>query len=252
MKKWILTLCLVLGLVSLSACMEKDYGPVTTETREMLAEQAADVFESYFLTTAENDTIDAAYQEFVDDDNEMMANAMQAWLQLQDELGEYQGIKSYDVSTVEDGYCVLMTAAYEKRDLDVTLISDKKLSAWTRIALEAEYSFGEKMQKALMNTLLGMGTVFVVLIIIICVISLFGVINKIQAGSEKKKAAAPAPAPVAAPSVPAPEAPAAAQEDDLALIAVITAAIAAMENTSPDGLVVRSIRRAGKSNWKHS
>ena len=102
------------------------------------------------------------------------------------------------------------------------------------------------MEKAALNTVLGMGTVFVVLFIIIGVISCFKFINKFQDGQAKKKAAAePAPAP--APATPVEEV---AEEDDLALIAVITAAIAASENTSVDGLVVRSIRRAGTNNWK--
>ena len=37
--------------------------------------------------------------------------------------------------------------------------------------------------------------------------------------------------------------------DDLELIAVITAAIAAQEGTSTDGFVVRSIRRRTSNNW---
>ena len=219
-------------------------------------EQAESVFENYFLTTAEEGTIEETYQEFVDDDNDMMANAMQAWEQLQDELGEYQGIESCEVKTAEDGYTVDMVVSYEKRDLNVNLISDKKLTAWTSIALEADYTMVEKMETALLNTVLGMGTVFVVLIIIIIVISLFGIIGKVQNGkakAEQKEAppAVPEPAPAAvsaAPAVPAAPAP----QDDLALIAVITAAIAASENTPPDGLIVRSIRRVGRSNWKHS
>ena len=40
------------------------------------------------------------------------------------------------------------------------------------------------------------------------------------------------------------------QEDDLEVIAVITAAIAAMEQTSTDGFVVRSIRRVPNRKWK--
>ena len=57
-----------------------------------------------------------------------------------------------------------------------------------------------------------------------------------------EKAAAPAPAPVA-PAAPAPA-------DDLQLIAVITAAIAAAEGTSTDGFVVRSIKRRSNNKWK--
>ena len=40
--------------------------------------------------------------------------------------------------------------------------------------------------------------------------------------------------------------------DDLELVAVITAAIAASENTPADGLVVRSIKRAPASKWKRA
>ena len=60
---------------------------------------------------------------------------------------------------------------------------------------------------------------------------------------------------VAAARLPAPV-PAAAEEedltDDLELVAVITAAIAAYDNTSADGLVVRSIKRANGAKWKRA
>ena len=109
---------------------------------------------------------------------------------------------------------------------------------------------GEMMEKAALNTLLGMGTVFCVLILIMAIISAFGIIPKIQKKAADKKAAkaksteAPATTPVAAPVV------AAVEEnltDDLELVAVIAAAIAASEGAaSTDGFVVRSIRRARK------
>ena len=61
----------------------------------------------------------------------------------------------------------------------------------------------------------------------------------------------PAPVPAVNRAVPAP-APAAEEDltDDLELVAVITAAIAASEDTPADGLVVRSIRRVPGSKWK--
>ena len=50
-------------------------------------------------------------------------------------------------------------------------------------------------------------------------------------------------------AVAAPAAPVVEETDDLELIAVITAAIAAQEGTSTDGFVVRSIRRRSSNNW---
>ena len=66
----------------------------------------------------------------------------------------------------------------------------------------------------------------------------------------KKKNQEPAPVPV--PAAPAPAEPVEEEElaDDGALVAVIAAAIAASENMSTDGFVVRSIRKSKKNNWR--
>ncbi|PWT27882.1 hypothetical protein CPT75_12620 [Butyrivibrio fibrisolvens] len=108
------------------------------------------------------------------------------------------------------------------------------------MALEAteNTSMADKLADAGINTLLGMGTAFAVLILISLIISLFPMIGKIG-----KKQPAPAPAKPAAPEV--------VEEEDLSdddeLVAVIAAAIAAYEGSnasaSGDGFVVRSIRK---------
>ena len=99
-------------------------------------------------------------------------------------------------------------------------------------------TLGQKMQKAGLNTILSMSIVFLVLIFISLLISCFKFIGLIGKGKAEK-------APVAAA---APVAPVASEPenlvDDLELVAVITAAIAAASETeSADGLVVRSIIR---------
>ena len=102
------------------------------------------------------------------------------------------------------------------------------------------------MGKAALNTLIGMGTVFVVLILISLIISCFSFIPKLQEKFSKK--AAPAAAPV-------PAAPVVEEEelaDDTELVAVIAAAIAAYEGTSTDGFQVRSIKRASTRKWKNA
>lgn len=102
------------------------------------------------------------------------------------------------------------------------------------------------MQEAGLNTLMGMAVVFSALIFISLVIRLFGLIPTLQAKRKaKKEEAAKASASVGIDN--AVEQIAANEEnlaDDLELVAVITAAIAAFEGSAPsDGLVVRSIRR---------
>lgn len=105
---------------------------------------------------------------------------------------------------------------------------------------------GEILGNAALNTLMGMGVVFVVLILISLVISAFSLINKAEAKMNKKEVPAK-------PVVNTP-APAVVEEDvtdDTELVAVIAAAIAAYEGTSVEGLVVRSIRKVNsKENWR--
>ncbi len=111
-------------------------------------------------------------------------------------------------------------------------------------------SIGDILTKALLNTVLGMGTVFAVLILISLLISLFAFIPKIQAIFAKNEEKTPVAAPVAkkGPQLPAEE-PEEDEMDELELIAVITAAIAASTGMSEDGFVVRSIRRSRANGW---
>ena len=108
------------------------------------------------------------------------------------------------------------------------------------LAAEGE-SLGETMARAGLNTAMGIGIVFFALAFISIVIALQG---KIFQAIAKKKAA---PKVVEAPKTEVVETEA---EEDLSndeeLVAVIAAAVAASENISPDGFVVRSIRKANR------
>ena len=115
-------------------------------------------------------------------------------------------------------------------------------------------SYGEILVKALTNTLLGMGTVFLVLIFIAFLISLLPKLTGLIESMGKKKNVQTAPAEkAAAPAATAAPAAVEAEEelvDDLELVAVITAAIAASEGVSADGFIVRSIKKSDRNRWK--
>ena len=110
----------------------------------------------------------------------------------------------------------------------------------------------ENLRKAGLNTVLGMGTTFVILIFLSLIISLFKFIPDLQDGFAKKKTAAASPAAQAVDNTISQIIEKEEAADDNELIAVITAAIAAYEGASGsagtvspsgDGFVVRSIRR---------
>lgn len=114
--------------------------------------------------------------------------------------------------------------------------------------LNLNQSVAELMTKAGMDTLMGMGTVFVVLILISLIIWTLGSIPKLQAKlSKKNRKEAKAITTEAVDNTIAQiieKEENAESTDDYELIAVIAAAIAASEGAvSTDGFVVRSIRK---------
>ena len=115
-------------------------------------------------------------------------------------------------------------------------------------------SIEDAMAEAAVNTVIGISVVFLALLFISFVISLFKYINKFEQKLADKKAGKAAPAPQSAPAA-APVVEAAPETDDLELIAVITAAIHAYEeaqgNAVSGDLVVRSIKKRN-SRWQNA
>lgn len=229
-----------------------------TETDEMMQDL-------FTLSDADcNEKVDY-YTEFEDD---TMVSMYQAWANENSSLGDYVGVGEYfvyesdDSGTYAKSYAVEIKYDFSKTDLDVKVIygveeNGETTSEITSISLSGDYTTAQKMGKAGLNTLMGMGTVFVVLILITCIISLFGKVGEAMNKAAKKKAEKKAPkaeAPAAAPAAPAAVVEEEDLTDDLELVAVISAAVAAYEEAnggSSDGLVVRSIRRKNNK-WRNA
>lgn len=177
------------------------------------------------------------------------------------DIGTYDVINNYPaLSGAEmnsDGELVItLVVDGDKHDAEFVVYLDPTMNTsgtydyeLVNVAVNVDYTMGEKMQQAGLNTLLGMGTTFVILILLAFLISLFRYIPKIQAYFSKKnkpeeeEEEAPTPEEIAGTAAPAEENLA----DDGELVAVIAAAIAASEGkTTTDGFVVRSIRKSRK------
>lgn len=174
--------------------------------------------------------------------------ALDAWQSAEKECGEYVSHGDYTYEASKDELQVSTEAEFADRDAHITFVFDEN-QYLDSMTVDAEYTTGEILKKAGLNTVLGMGTVFVVLIFISALISLFRFIPAIEAAFKKKKdapKAAPAVQPEVAPSVEEAE----DVTDDTELVAVIAAAIAASEgSSSTDGFTVRSIRRRPSNKW---
>ena len=246
MKKWFIALGMTICLLGLTACGQKEEVTYMTDSDAVsLATQAYQLV-SQVVAEGQEETY-VAQVELSGEDGQVYVSAFESWSKAKDDIGEVLGIGNIVENTME-----LDVLGYPKEgSVQVELLGSNH-NAVVEIVVEygkikaittnVAYSFGESMGKAGLNTLIGMGTVFTVLILISFIISAFGIINKLQTKAENKSkdsATAKAVDNTIAQIVEKEE-----LSDDLELVAVISAAIASYENTSSDGFVVRSIRKA--------
>ena len=234
MKKFLLVLGMITCLVGLTACGSAESAAPTTITQE----QAAGTVENFMISIADV-VAQGAQAQYESDD--VLSAAIASYESALADLGDYQSMDSCIFTEDEDGVIINAVITGSERKGTVEMIFDEDYNL-TSATTNVTYTFGETMTKAGLNTLMGMGTVFAVLILIALLISCFNFIPKIQAAFSKKDKKAEASVNNAVAQIAQNEA--VQEEDDLELIAVIAAAIAASEGAaSTDGYVVRSIRR---------
>lgn len=255
-KKISLLICALIVALSLAGCgssgnkdLEYDEATLQQEAEMIVGSfsQMAEADFDRFINGSELEVNLTLMQSGLPVDRDAFINMIESWKAAVKECGSYEGHGDYVLEASEKEIVLSTSAQFEKRDADITFIFDEKLNMES-MTVDAKYSIGEILKKAGLNTLLGMGTVFVVLIFISFIISLFKYIPAIEAKFRKKAAPAPVTAYAAPVSEPVVEA-AADAADDLELAAVIAAAIAAAEGTSSDGFVVRSIKRRKTNKW---
>lgn len=213
---------------------------IDEEVRNMLSQNSESIIQS--LTSLEADKL----EEMINGKSAFEASAATAWESAKEDVGRLKTINKTDL-TKEEGKEVYTTSSdvtFENYDAVIEITYDMEAGALTTFKMDVDYPIGKLMADAAGNTVLGIGTVFIMLVFLTGVISLFGVFSKMG-----RKKEVPASAPVA-PVVSAPVEE--ALTDDTELVAVIAAAIAASENTSTDSFVVRSIKKVNKSRWQRA
>ena len=238
-KKISLLLCLIFTVLTMCACggdpTKEDYYGTTYSELENLAVTNVEQLSAYSA-----DELAMVAASITD---ELTLKMVEGWMTTTAGLGEYQGLDELVIAKANKTVTVDQYVNYPGRQIVISFVLNYDYEVEqlviTDVNVDLVYTLGEKIEKAALNTLMGMGTVFGVLILISLIIYCFRFINEFENRSKKKAVeAAPAPAPVA-PQVVEEE----SYEDDLELVAVISAAIAASEGTSTDSFVVRSIHR---------
>lgn len=265
-KKLILTALTLICLIGLTACGAKTPTRLQSVESKMLILQNADLFYN-MVSDPEMASPESREQisNFTDDESVMIG---QTYLQ---KTGLYldgktiaKAVDSYNGSIAdignprraigEDGMPVVnieqkadevivnMPLEGDVHNGSVEMIIDRNFHV-TSITTNVDLTVRESLQKAGINTAIGMGTVFVMLIVISFIISAMSVIPKLMEPSEKKKSEETEKA-VDKTIADIVEREESEETDDTELAAVIAAAVAAFEgSSSSDGFVVRSIRR---------
>lgn len=240
MKKFLLLLGMVTCLIGTAACGKA--GQV--QESQMQIDEASLINYSDQVVNALNEIVTTGMQDQYASDAVISAG-ISSWESAMSDLGAYNGVTDHKVEIGSDEAIVEASVSGADHNAVVTLIINNQGSL-SSITVNVERSMGELMLNAALNTLMGMGTVFIILILISLLIGCFKFIPQIQEKFSKKNKQ-PAAAPVVAAPVEEEE-----ETSDEELIAVIAAAIAASEgSTSTDGFVVRSIRRRSGS-WKNA
>lgn len=263
MKKFIAFLCMLTCILSLAACESNSAGDVSGLDENALRSTVQGI-----ITQLET-TDDAYIESFINRKNEEIStdtetalavkSSYQSWLDNKGKLGAYQPQDTDEIvlSLEEDGVMAVVTSQFEKRPANITVHFDTA-GYIVSFSIAPVYTKGEIMKDAALNTIMGIGTVFAVLIFIAFIISLFKYISKAEKYFADRKYAKETagkdqqPAAEKMPVVLQEAAPVQEEElvDDLELVAVITAALAASMNTSVDQLVVRSIKRKRTNKWQ--
>ena len=240
MKKFTSILAVITCVFALTACGGTEAN--TLSGTPLDASMEASVVSYGEQLVAEIDSIVRQGQSGQYSDDAVFGPALSTYETSLDDIGEIEGYDNEQAVINDDGdYVINIGIDGSSHDADV-VITVSSSGTPSNVSTNVRYSFEELMEQAALNTVLGMGTTFIILIVLACIISAFSLIGRSQEKKNKKAAAlkeAQAPAPAAA--VVQPEAPAA---DDNELIAVIAAAVAASEGKTTDGFVVRSIGEA--------
>jgi len=241
-KGILFALCMVLSMMAFTACSEKKEEAVSQTS--LSAEEITSYNETASqLISQVTAFTDAEIEQYMAMDDAFTTSALTSWTGVKEELGTFKSIISQDVKSENNIITVTSKAEFEKGNATVNVEIDLTQNALTGMDFSMEYPMSVLMKRAALNTMIGLGTVFLVLFFLTFLISLFKYIPGLE-----RKFVGKNPETLPEPEVIIPQEALADKEllNDDELAAVIAAAIAASENTSTDGFVVRSIKKSNR------
>ena len=216
------------GIIKGINTMDSDY---TDELLQMEPSEIEDFFKQYGYSI----------------DGSAFLSGVTGYMDAVEEMGSVESIGEPVMTSDDETIIATFDVKGAKRNAKIIVMMNGR-NRITAITTNCNYTFGENLVKAGLNTVLGMGTTFVILIFLSIIIGLFKYIPELQEKFAKREAA-PSKTEAAVNNTINQIIEKEEAADSGELIAVISAAIAAYEasssgaSASGDGFVVRSIRR---------
>jgi len=136
------------------------------------ADKVDDTVKSTLVTTAEGltDAIvqlkDEEIENYMSSGDDFTTSAMQSWQTSKDELGAKKDSNGETTVTFKDDqYTVTVPLKFEKAEANFVYVFDSQGTP-TSMSVDVQYGMGKTLQRAGLNTLMGIGTVFVMLILL--------------------------------------------------------------------------------------
>ena len=172
----------------------------------------------------------------------VIAEGINSFITTKESVGDLVSIDKIATAYEDGNYVVKLYYSGTLGKAEFAIGISEETNNLVAVSFLPRYSLAEKMEKAALNTILGMGTVFIILIFISFLISLFKYISVFENKLKSKKNTEPV-VNIIENNMTQNTENNESLEDDLELVAVITAAIAEFSNTDASNLIVRSIKR---------
>lgn len=235
-KKIALILSLCLMVLGLTACGEDptkvDYNGYSYD---QLKEQVQSTAQG--LLAMSDDQIEQ-YKSNENEQYKMLTDMVTRWDDATEDVGKYQKLGDFTITKSGKTLTCEQEIVFKERSVILTFVFTYYNMELDDVTVDPVQTLGEKMANAGLNTLMGMGVVFTVLILISLIIYGFKIFPYLEQKKKKNEKAI-----VSATDENVQGILAVTATDDLELVAVIAAAIAASTGTSTDDFVVRSIKR---------
>ena len=176
-----------------------------------------------------------------------------------EEAGAFQEVTASDIVVDEEKQVATITlkVAFEKYNGKITAVCNYGGSnassfddIWSAFNMDMDYPISALLKNAGLNTVMGVGIVFIVLIFLAFVIYLLRYANKGGSEEEPKGESASLEPVTESIVLPVVEVPDVDEEVELAIVLATAIAAYEEENTSGDGYVVRSIKKHQNKKWR--